>query len=150
MSKKKNPPHEPLANENDIVWRDRKRTTFLGLPWTFTVYRLTSDRLLIKRGFFTTLEDEVRLYRIVDLSLRRTLIQKMFGIGSILCNSSDKTMGNFEIKNIRKSKNVKALLSDLIEKERMAKRVSSREFMANTDSDDEHLDDDHDNDDDNH
>ena len=150
MSKKKNPPHEPLANENDIVWRDRKRTTFLGLPWTFTVYRLTSDRLLIKRGFFTTLEDEVRLYRIVDLSLRRTLIQKMFGIGSILCNSSDKTMGNFEIKNIRKSKNVKALLSDLIEKERMAKRVSSREFMANTDSDDEHFDDDHDNDDDNH
>lgn len=150
MSKKKNPPHEPLANENDIVWRDRKRTTFLGLPWTFTVYRLTSDRLLIKRGFFTTLEDEVRLYRIVDLSLRRTLIQKMFGIGSILCNSSDKTMGNFEIKNIRKSKNVKALLSDLIEKERMAKRVSSREFMANADSDDEHFDDDHDNDDDNH
>ena len=125
----------PQNEQNEIVWRARKRWTFLGLPWTFTVYRLTKDRMLIKRGFFTTTEDEVRLYRILDISLKRTLIQKIFGLGTIQCHSSDKTMGHFDIINVKKSYDVKNLLSDLIEKERMEKRVSNREFISDMDCD---------------
>lgn len=125
----------PLANQNELIWRARKRLLFFGLPWTFTVYRLTKDRLLIKRGLFTTCEDEVRLYRIMDISLRRTLIQKIFGLGTIQCHTSDKTMRNFEIINIKKSYDVKNLLSDLIEKERMEKRVSNREFISDAECD---------------
>ena len=30
----------------DMIWSDRKRN-WLGLPWTFTVYGLTEDRLFI-------------------------------------------------------------------------------------------------------
>ncbi|MBQ8314564.1 MAG: PH domain-containing protein [Lachnospiraceae bacterium] len=125
----------PQTNQNEILWRARKRLTFFGLPWTFTVYRLTKDRLFIKQGFFTTREDEVRLYRILDISLKRTLIQKIFGLGTIQCHSSDKTMGHFEIINIKRSYEVKNLLSDLIEKERMEKRVSNREFISDPDCD---------------
>ena len=125
----------PQANQNDVLWRARKRLTFFGLPWTFTVYRLTKDRLFIKQGFFTTREDEVRLYRILDISLKRTLIQKMFGLGTIQCHSSDKTMGHFDIINVKKSYDVKNLLSDLIEQERMEKRVSNREFISDPDCD---------------
>lgn len=125
----------PQANQNELLWKDRKRTKFFGLPWTFTVYRLTEDRLLIKRGFFTTHEDEVRLYRILDISLKRTLLQKIFGLGSIICHSSDKTMGDFEIVNIKHSYDVKNLLSDLVEKERMSKRVTNREFMVDDECD---------------
>ena len=125
----------PQTNQNEILWKARKRLTFFGLPWTFTVYRLSKDRLFIKRGFFTTTEDEVRLYRILDISLKRTLIQKMFGLGTIQCHSSDKTMGHFEIINIKRSYDVKNLLSDLIEEERMAKRVSNREFISDTECD---------------
>ncbi len=124
-----------LANQNELLWRARKRLLFFGLPWTFTVYRLTGDRLLIRQGFFTTREDEVRLYRIVDISLRRTLLQKIFGLGSIQCHSSDKTMGDFEIINIKNSYEVKNMLSDLIEKERMEKRVSNREFISDAECD---------------
>lgn len=125
----------PQTNQNEILWRARKRLTFFGLPWTFTVYRLTKDRLFIKQGFFTTREDEVRLYRILDISLKRTLIQKIFGLGTIQCHSSDKTMGHFDIINIKHSYDVKNLLSDLIEKERMEKRVSNREFISDPDCD---------------
>lgn len=125
----------PQTGVNEILWRARKRLTFFGLPWTFTVYRLTKDRLLIKTGFFTTREDEVRLYRILDISLKRTLIQKMFGLGTIQCHSSDKTMGHFDIVNVKHSYDVKNLLSDLIEKERMEKRVSNREFISDPDCD---------------
>ena len=93
----------------EIIWKDRKRI-FFGLPWTFTKYSLSEDRLFISTGFFSVKEDEVRLYRIMDVSLERKLWQRMCGLGTIKCCSADKTMGDFEIKNIKKSREVKEML----------------------------------------
>lgn len=117
----------------NIVWKDRKRTLF-GLPWSFTKYSLSDDRLFISTGFLSTKEDEVRLYRIMDISLNRTLGQRIFGLGTIKCCSADKTLGDFEIKNIKKSKDVKELLSEMVENERNRKKVTSREFIDHEDS----------------
>lgn len=112
----------------EIIWKDRKRI-FFGLPWTFTKYSLSEDRLFISTGFFSVKEDEVRLYRIMDVSLERKLWQRMCGLGTVKCCSADKTMGDFEIKNIKKSREVKEMLSNMVEDERTKKKVSSREFM---------------------
>lgn len=112
----------------DLVWKDRKRI-FFGLPWTFTKYSLSEDRLFINTGFFSVKEDEVRLYRIMDISLERKLWQRMCGLGTIKCCSADKTLGDFEIKNIKKSRDVKEMLSNMVEEERNRKKVSSKEFM---------------------
>ena len=112
----------------EIIWKDRKRI-FFGLPWTFTKYSLSEDRLFISTGFFSVKEDEVRLYRIMDVALERKLWQRMCGLGTIKCCSADKTMGDFEIKNIKKSREVKEMLSNMVEDERTKKKVSSREFM---------------------
>ncbi len=112
----------------EIIWKDRKRI-FFGLPWTFTKYSLSEDRLFISTGVFSVKEDEVRLYRIMDVSLERKLWQRMCGLGTIKCCSADKTMGDFEIKNIKKSREVKEMLSNMVEDERTKKKVSSREFM---------------------
>lgn len=117
----------------NIVWKDRKRTLF-GLPWSFTKYSLSDDRLFISTGFLSTKEDEVRLYRIMDISLKRTLGQRIFGLGTIKCCSADKTLGDFEIKNIKKSKDVKELLSEMVENERNRKKVTSGEFIDHEDS----------------
>ena len=43
-----------------ILWKDRKRP-FLGLPWSFTKYKVDEDRLYLETGFFNSTEDEVRL-----------------------------------------------------------------------------------------
>ena len=115
--------------DNELVWQDRRRI-WCGLPWTFTKYELSREKLVIKSGLFTQNQDEVRLYRTLDLSLTRSLGQRIFGLGTIRCNSVDKTMKNFEIKNIRDSENVKNRLSDLIEEARQRGRVSSREYMT--------------------
>lgn len=55
------------ADNGGIVWSDRKRIAF-GLPWTFTKYTLTKEKLLIHTGMLNTQEDEVRLYRIMDVT----------------------------------------------------------------------------------
>ncbi|MDY2735929.1 PH domain-containing protein [Intestinibacter sp.] len=114
------------------LWSDRKRVLFFGLPLSFTTYRLTSNRLFINSGLLTQTQDEVRLYRITDVSLSRTLIQRIFGLSTIHCNSSDKTLGNFDIVNVKDGESVKELLSQSVEEERMARRVYTRENMVDT------------------
>lgn len=120
----------------DYIWQDKKRTIF-GLPLSFTKYSLTEDCLFIETGFLSKREDEVRLYRIMDISLTVTVGQRMFGVGTITCDSADKTMGNFEIKNIKTPREIKEKISRLVEEQRTAKRVSSREYMHESDMDDD-------------
>lgn len=118
-----------MENGIEFIWKDRKRNA-LGLPWTFTKYSLSENRLFVESGLLKTVENEVRLYRILDLSLSRTLSQKIFGIGTIKVSSADKTLGDFEIKNIKKPDKVKEDLSRLVEENREKKRVSGREYMG--------------------
>ena len=121
----------------DILWSDRKRLTLFGLPWTFTKYICTSEKFLIQSGVFSTKEEEVRLYRILDLTLERSLLQRLFGLGTIVCDTVDKSSPKLVIKNVKNSRKVKDLLSESVEKERMKKRVSSREVMAAEDEEEE-------------
>lgn len=120
----------------ELVWKDRKRTLF-GLPWSFTRYSLSEERFFLSTGLLNTKEDEVRLYRILDLQLNISLHQRIWGLGTIVVSSSDKSLGNFEIKNVKKPREVKEMLSDLVEKQREAKRVVSREYMSDDDMDDD-------------
>ena len=118
--------------KRNIVWSDRKRIVF-GLPWTFTKYSLTPEKLLIQSVILNTKEEEIRLYRIMDITLRRSLWERMFGLGTIHCCSADKSTPEFDICWIRDAMHVKEMLSGMIEKERMEKRVTSREFMTDED-----------------
>lgn len=118
-----------METELNYVWKERKRNA-LGLPWTFTKYALSEDRLFVSSGLLKTVENEVRLYRVLDVSLSRTLIQKIFGIGTIQVSSADKTLGNFELKNIKNPARIKETLSSLVEENREKKRVTNREFMG--------------------
>ena len=127
----------------DYLWKDKKRTLF-GLPISFTKYSLTEERLFIEQGFLNKKEDEVRLYRIMDVSLSRSFGQRLFGVGTIHCCSADKSMKDFDILSIKHPKEVKEQLSELVEKQRDAKRVTNREFMSDhQDMDDDYDDDDH-------
>lgn len=122
--------------EQNFVWQDRKRIIF-GLPFTFTTYHLTPEKLLIRSGILNTQEEEIRLYRIMDVTLRRSLWERLFGLGTIHCCSADKSTPEFDIRWIPHSADVKEQLSNMIESERENKRVSSREFM--TDESDEEM-----------
>ena len=119
----------------EYLWNDRKRTLF-GLPLSFTKYMLTEDRLFIEEGFLNKKEDEVRLYRIMDLSLKRSLGQRIFGVGTIHCCSADKSMGDFDIVSVKHPREIKEQLSELVEAQRDAKRVTNREYMNDNDHDD--------------
>ena len=128
------------VEKHEIKWKDRKRIIF-GLPWSFTRYRLTDDKLIVSTGIFSINEEEIRLYRIMDVTLKRSLGERLWGLGTIHLCSSDKTTPEIDIKRVRQSADVKEMLSDMVEAARKKNRVSAREFMAADDMGDD-MDDD--------
>lgn len=117
-----------MYKDLEFIWQDRKRP-FFGLPLSFTVYKFTDDKILIQSGIINLLEEEIRMYRVMDITLKRSLYERLFGLGTIRCCSADKTTPEFEIKNIKNAKKVKEMLSGLVEKARDSKNVKGQEFL---------------------
>ncbi|MBQ2982498.1 MAG: PH domain-containing protein [Lachnospiraceae bacterium] len=124
------------VEQHDVKWKDRKRIIF-GLPWSFTRYRLTDDKLIVSTGLFSINEEEIRLYRIMDVTLKRSLGERLWGLGTIHICSSDRTTPELDIKRVRQSADVKEMLSDMVEAARKKNRVSAREFMSGDDIDED-------------
>lgn len=111
----------------EMIWQDRKR--FLGMPITFTKYSMSEDRLFVKRGLLNLNQEEILLYRVRDISLKRSLGQRIFGVGSVVVFSSDQTTPSLELRNIKNSEDVKELLHEQVEEMKLQRRVRIGELM---------------------
>jgi len=118
-----------MAVTIEYLWKDRKR--YLGLPLSFTRYALSNDRLFLSVGFLNIKDDEVLLYRVRDIDTSRTLWQRLFGVGTVHIVSSDKTMPNLVLKNIKDPVFVKELIHKQVEEMKIKRRVRVGEIMGN-------------------
>ena len=116
------------------LWKDRKR--YFGLPISFTKYSLSEDRLFISQGLLNIRDDEVLLYRVRDIDTSRTLWQRLFGVGTITVMSSDKTMPNLVLKNIKNPVATKELIHQQVEEMKIRRRVRVGEVLAGSYDDD--------------
>ena len=86
--------------DGDIIWTQRKRN-WCRTPFTFTTYTLTADELATQSGLLHQSFDTVKLFRIVDITISRTLLQRIFGLSTILIDAMDQsTGGKIVLKNI--------------------------------------------------
>ena len=120
------------------LWKDRKR--YFGMPISFTRYALSEDRLFISVGLLSIKDDEVLLYRVRDIDTSRTLWQRIFGVGTVTVMSSDKSMPNLVLKNIKDPVRIKELLHEQVEEMKLRRRVRVGEIMG-TDLGDDDTDD---------
>ena len=124
----------------EFLWKDRKR--YFGLPLSFTRYCLSEDRLFISEGFLNIRDDEILLYRVRDIDTRRSLWQRLFGVGTVTVISSDKTMPSLVLKNIKDPVFVKELIHKQVEEMKIQRRVRFGEIMGTNLDNDDDLDDD--------
>lgn len=115
---------EPIKH----IWKDRKR--YLGLPLSFTRYRLSEDRVFCEKGFFNIHEEEVLLYRVRDLELRMSLGQRIFGVGTVCIHSSDKTNPHLELENVKHPREVKELVYQNVEAAKERRGLRATELMG--------------------
>ena len=109
------------------IWKDRKR--FMGMPLSFTRYALSDDRLFLSVGFFSVKDEEILLYRIRDISSKRNLWQRIFGVGTVTVDSSDKSTPQVVLKNIKFPQDFKELLHENVEECKMKRRMRYGEIL---------------------
>lgn len=112
----------------EYIWHDRKR--HLGLPISFTKYRLTTDRLFCETGVLNLKEEEILLYRVRDIGLTRTFWQRLFRVGTICIHSTDKTAGHLDIVNVRDPRDVKELIFKYVEEAKEKRRMRATELLG--------------------
>lgn len=124
----------------EYIWKDRKR--ILGMPLSFTRYKLSEDRLFQSVGFLSIQDEEVLLYRVRDIETRRTLWQRLFGVGTVTVSSSDKTSPVLVLKNIKDPVSVKEFLHKQVEEQKIKRKVRLGEITTSHSHDCCHDDDD--------
>ena len=112
----------------EYIWKDRKR--YFGLPLSFTRYALSKDRLFVSVGFLNIKDDEILLYRVRDIDTSRNLWQRLFGVGTVIIMSSDKSMPTLVLKNIKDPVNTKELIHEQVEEMKIRRRVRVGEIMT--------------------
>ena len=112
---------KPTAEEYDRV--ERKRWLFLGLPWTFTVYRMKEDMLNVKSGFFKLEQNDCYMYKIVDVKLSQSFMERLCGLGTITCYTGDTTDKELVLKHIKHSEEIKNYLLKTSEEARIKRRT---------------------------
>ena len=64
-------------------------------------YEVTTDRIEWARGVFNRKVDNIDMFRVVDLKLRRSFFDRIFGIGTVELITTDKTDAIFVFEKMR-------------------------------------------------
>lgn len=107
----------------ELAFKEKKRTKFLGLPFCFVTYRIYDEKINIKRGILTKVEDDAYMYKVQDVRLTRTLMERIFRLGTITCFTGDRTDPELKLIHIRNSNDVKEYLITASETARRKRRT---------------------------
>lgn len=113
---------------------ERKRSLLFGLPLYFTTYTINENKLTIQSGFLTITEDDAYMYKIQDVRLTRSFVERLFGLGTIICYTGDTTHPELKLVHIKQSNIIKDYILLASEEARRKRRT-----IHNLDIDGYHL-----------
>lgn len=102
-----------------MEFRERKRWVFFGLPFTFTIYTVKEEVLTVDTGFMSKEENDCYMYKVQDVTLKTSLLERIFGLGTIICYTGDTTNPQLVMAHI---KNARAIKDFILEQSEIARR----------------------------
>ena len=102
---------------------ERKRWLFLGLPFTFTKYIIKENVLTMDSGLLKKVENDCYMYKIQDVELVTTLLERMVGIGTVVCYTGDTTHPKLILSHIKNARVIKDFILEASEQARMRRRT---------------------------
>lgn len=113
-----------------MAYTERKRLLLFGLPWTFTKYTIGNEILTIDSGLLKTEENDCYMYKIQDVKLDTSLLERIFGLGTIVCFTGDVTNPKLELVHIKHAKEVKNFILENSEQERRKRRTLNTQNIS--------------------
>ena len=80
-----------------------------ALRWYFTLFVLTSDRLITRAGIIAKHSREIPLERINDVTFNQSVMDRILGAGDLLVESAGER-GQTRIQNVRKPEQVQLMI----------------------------------------
>lgn len=106
-----------------MTYKEKKRSMFLGLPWTFTTYTVTDEFISIDSGLLNKVENDCYMYKVIDVRLETTLMERILGIGTIHCFTGDVTDPDLKLQHIKNAKEIKDFILKQSEQERLKRKT---------------------------
>ena len=107
----------------DFEMIERKRWGLFALPWTFTQYKISEDKITIDRGLFNKEEDDCYMYKVNDVKLTKGLFERMFGLGTVHCYTGDTTDKELVMMHIKNAQKIKDYIFDKSEEQKRKHRI---------------------------
>ena len=102
---------------------ERKRWLFLALPFTFTKYIIKEDLLTVDTGLLKTAENDCYMYKVQDVILTVSLLERIVGLGTVKCYTGDTTDPVLFITHVKNAREIKDFILENSEKARMKRRT---------------------------
>lgn len=108
-----------------VEFTERKRWLFFGLPFTFTKYIIKENMITVDCGLFKKIENDCYMYKVQDVELVSSLMERIFGLGTVICYTGDTTHPKLELVHIKNARAIKDFVLEASEEARMKRRTIS-------------------------
>lgn len=112
-----------IQNEGKKEYVERKRWVFFGLPFTFTKYTVTDNVITVNEGLLNTKENDCYLYKVQDVELQTSFMERIFGLGTVACYTGDNTHPQLFLSHIRNAREIKNYILETSEEARRKRRT---------------------------
>ena len=83
-------------------------------------------------GFLKRVENDCYMYKVVDVRLETSLLERIFGLGTVHCFSGDVTDPDLRLMHIKNAKEIKNYILKQSEEERLRRKTLNTQSLDGT------------------